>query len=101
AVIYHQLGSLAVLLNSMRLLWFERKAGPAWNGWQDRFSHLNGWLERHLDLDEGLHWLGHHAKAATFAVAVLLVAIWSASGLTQVASDEMALVRRFGRLLPE
>src|SRR5262249_28160401 len=24
AVIYHQLGSLAVLLNSMRLLWFER-----------------------------------------------------------------------------
>ena len=23
-VIYHQLGSLAVLLNSMRLLWFER-----------------------------------------------------------------------------
>ena len=26
AVIYHQIGSLAVLLNSMRLLWFERSA---------------------------------------------------------------------------
>ena len=27
AVVYHQLGSLAVLLNAMRLLWFERAWG--------------------------------------------------------------------------
>src|SRR5207237_4085625 len=26
AVIYHQIGSLAVLINAMRLLWFERSA---------------------------------------------------------------------------
>src|SRR5262249_51727635 len=54
AVIYHQLGSLAVLLNSMRLLWFEREAGPAWRGLSDRFTRVNAWLERYLDLDQGL-----------------------------------------------
>src|SRR5262249_11846955 len=35
AVIYHQLGSLAVLLNAMRLLWFERAAtSPVWVRWR-------------------------------------------------------------------
>ena len=57
AVIYHQIGSLAVLLNAMRLLAFER---PAWSGWRDRMIGVNYWLEKWFDVEAGLHWLLHH-----------------------------------------
>ena len=60
AVIYHQIGSLAVLLNAMRLLAFERPAGPAAAGWRDRLGRVNRWLEKQFDVEAGLHWLLHH-----------------------------------------
>src|SRR5947209_5036042 len=56
AVLYHQLGSLAVLLNSMRLLWFERPASPAVVGWKQAFQKLDRWIERYLDVGEFAHW---------------------------------------------
>ena len=58
-----------------------RKRGPAWRGWAERFARINGWLERYLDIDEAVHWMGHHGKTAALAVLILLLAAWSASGL--------------------
>ena len=61
AVIYHQLGSLAVLLNSMRLLWFERTADQPDGGSlarSARCASTTGW--KRFNIDEGVHWLGHH-----------------------------------------
>src|SRR5207249_2329250 len=56
AVIYHQIGSLAVLLNAMRLLWFERSAtSPTWLRIRAGLQRLDLWMEHHLDL----HELGH------------------------------------------
>src|SRR5262245_45980544 len=53
AVLYHQLGSLLVLLNSMRLLRFERGAdGPRRAAWRRRVLAVNAWTERHLNADE-------------------------------------------------
>src|SRR5262249_30254350 len=60
AVIYHQFGSLAVLLNAMRLLWFERADSPTRIAWRARLENVDRWIERHLDLGEALHWLSHH-----------------------------------------
>ncbi len=99
AVIYHQLGSLAVLLNAMRLLWFERRGAPG--GWSERFGGLNAWLEKRLDFDEGLHWLSHRWRAVLAGALLLLLAGWGLSGLTVVGPDEVAVVRRFGRPLPK
>jgi Cu+-exporting ATPase len=96
AVVYHQLGSLAVLLNAMRLLWFDR-TGAARGRWQERLLRLNGWLEKRLDIDEAVHWLGHHWRTALAAAAALLLAGWALAGLTQIQPDEVAVVRRFGR----
>jgi Cu+-exporting ATPase len=99
AVVYHQLGSLAVLLNAMRLLWFERRSPGferAGKGWQQ----LNDWLER-LDFDEALHWLGHHWRPVGAGLAALALLLYAASGLTPVGPDETGVVRRFGRLLPD
>jgi Cu+-exporting ATPase len=101
AVIYHQLGSLAVLLNSMRLLWFERAPGPASRRWGEGLRRANAWLEKRFDIDEGLHWVSHHWKGALAGLAVLLLAGTALSGLTVIGPDEVGVVRRFGRALPD
>ena len=104
AVIYHQLGSLAVLLNSMRLLWFERAATSpdlaARAGMPSRGSI--DWMEHHLNVDE----VAALAEPPLEAVGAAALACWSLagyalSGLTQVGPDEVAVVRRFGRPLAD
>ncbi len=98
AVIYHQIGSLAVLLNSMRLLWFERQtAGPVRLALKGRLRQAELWLDKSLDVDEFVHWLAHHRRAAMAAIALLLVGAYALSGLTIVATDELAVLRRFGQ----
>jgi Cu+-exporting ATPase len=102
AVIYHQLGSLAVLVNAMRLLWFERAAtSPTWQRGKAALESFNAWTERNLDLDEGLHWLSHRWKAVALGLGVLAVLAYALSGLTQIEAGEVAVVRRFGRPLEE
>jgi Cu+-exporting ATPase len=97
AVIYHQIGSLAVLLNAMRLLWFERTAtNPTWLRARAALQRLDLWMEHHLDLHEFSHWLEHRWRATTVGVASLLLLLYALSGLTQVGPDELAVVRRFG-----
>jgi Cu+-exporting ATPase len=99
AVVYHQLGSLLVLLNSMRLLWFERSPGT--RRLAGRFRAVNTWLEKHLDLDEGLHWVMHRARAVAAGLLGVLVVLWAFSGFTAIASDEVGIVRRMGRTLDD
>jgi Cu+-exporting ATPase len=101
-VIYHQIGSLLVLLNAMRLLWFERApAGPAWVRARQSLRSVDDWMAHYLNLDEGLHWLSHHWKTVTAAAAGFALAAYALSGLTQVGPDEVAVVRRFGRPLQQ
>jgi Cu+-exporting ATPase len=100
AVLYHQLGSLLVLLNSMRLLWFARsETSPAWQRWLDRMRAVNDWLEKRFDLDEGLHLLSHHWQPVLGGTAALVLMLYALSGLVILQSDEVALVRCFGRPL--
>ncbi|HYT93087.1 MAG TPA: cation-translocating P-type ATPase family protein, partial [Gemmataceae bacterium] len=98
AVIYHQLGSLAVLLNSMRLLWFERsRTSPTFARIRRTFRDLDAWMERHLNIDEFFHWLGHRWRGALAAVAIVLLGGYALSGLTMIGPDERGIALRFGR----
>jgi Cu+-exporting ATPase len=100
AVVYHQLGSLAVLLNAMRLLWFERTAtSPSLQRLHGSLRGVNDWLERSLDLDEAFHWLSHQWKPVLAVVALLLLGGWGLTGLNAIGPDEVGVVRRFGRPL--
>jgi Cu+-exporting ATPase len=100
--IYHQLGSLAVLLNSMRLLGFERRrAAAAVTGARQRLQSIDQWLEHTFNLDEWLHALTHHWKMVAAAAAVGLVAGVALTGFTRIEPDEVGVVRRFGRHLPD
>ncbi len=102
AVVYHQLGSLLVLLNAMRLLWFERApTSPTWLRWRDRLVRANDWMEHRLDVDEAVHWLGHHVRPVLAVLGVLLVGGWGLAGLTQIGPDEVGVARTFGRALPD
>jgi Cu+-exporting ATPase len=96
--IYHQIGSLAVLLNSMRLLAFERHKSVAA---RQRMQRVNHWIEHTFDVDEWLHWLSHHRKATCGVAGSLLAIGIASSGFAAIAPDEVGIVRRFGRLLPD
>jgi Cu+-exporting ATPase len=102
AVIYHQFGSLAVLLNAMRLLWFGRTTPTATGlNWEYRLKKVDLWIDHYLNVGEGLHWLSHHVRlvlATAGGIALLLLLL---SGFTQVGPDEVAVVRRFGRPLAD
>jgi Cu+-exporting ATPase len=96
-VLYHQVGSLAVLLNSMRLLGFERTStSSTLKTVRGRLNDFDLWLGS-LRFDDLLHWLSHRWKP--IAVALLLIAgvAYAASGVTQVGPGEVGVVKRFGR----
>ena len=95
AVIYHQLGSMLVLLNSMRLLWFER--GVSSPVWHERFKSFEERLARLPDAGDLIHWCEHRWKPLFLGAGALAIAGYLLSGLTIVAPDELAVVRRFGR----
>jgi Cu+-exporting ATPase len=98
AVIYHQIGSLAVLLNAMRLLWFERTTtNSAWLRARAGLQRADLWMEHHLSLRDLPHWLEHRWRTVTLSIASLLLVLYAFSGLIQVGPDEIAVVRRFGK----
>lgn len=100
AVIYHQLGSLAVLLNAMRLLWFERsQTSPPWQRLRGRLHRIDHWMEHHLNPDAALHWLLRRWRGIVAGMAAALSLGYVLSGLTVVGPAEVAIVRRFGRLV--
>jgi Cu+-exporting ATPase len=102
AVIYHQLGSLAVLLNSMRLLAFDRRpTGRAVTGVREGLQHVDQWLGRAFNVDDWLHGLAHRWRAVAAAGVFLLLIGGAASGFTVIGPDEVGVVKRFGRVRPD
>ncbi|MCX7818597.1 MAG: heavy metal translocating P-type ATPase [Kiritimatiellae bacterium] len=77
AAVWHQVGSLAVVLNSMRLL-----VEPG--AWRHR---LECWAE----------WARTHRRGWVRAVCALGLLGWGTSGLVVVGPGEVAIVRTFGR----
>jgi Cu+-exporting ATPase len=82
----------------MRLLAFER---PAWSGWRERINGVSWRLEKWLDVEAGLHWLLHHWLPVGVAAFLLIAALYGLSGVAVIGPDERAVVRRFGRALPD
>ncbi len=101
AAIYHQIGSLAVLLNAMRLLWFERSKDVGWlRGLKSASDRVDNWLER-LSFHELAHWLERHWKKTLAGLAAAALVFYLSTGLWMIRSDEIGIVQRFGRPLEE
>ena len=98
AAVFHQIGSLLVLLNAMRLLWFER--------WQDsRLGRLENRLgeaaarfgTRLRPLQSGLERTWAARRRIALATASLAIVVYASLGITRVDFDQVAVVQRFGR----
>lgn len=77
AAVVHQIGSLAVVLNSMRLLW-------DWESWRDHWAGLSSTVHS-------------HQRAIVSGAAVVAMVAWLASGFTIIRPNEIGIVRLFGR----
>ena len=98
AALVHQIGSLLVLLNAMRLLWFER--------WQTgviariesaaarRFGRLANPLGRAYD---AIGWMWRARKRLLGFAILLLLAGYLTQIVVFVQPDEVVVVKRFGR----
>jgi len=96
AAILHQVGSLLVLLNAMRLL--------AFGGWAElppcrqlrAVGQRIGQLDESLDLQPTWRWLIQHRRGILAWTIALLAALYASSGLSAIGPGEAGLVQRFG-----
>ena len=97
AAILHQVGSLLVLLNSMRLLVFGDWAElPPFR----RARQIGAWIGRvddHVDLDRAWRWAWGRRRAVVAIALISLLAGYAASGWTAIGPDEVGVLQRFGR----
>ncbi len=99
AAVMHQIASLLVVLNSLRLLAY-RTDTPLYRWWvkgQSLWQRvvLEG-QRRSLLLRS---WLQQHRKSVTVGALVSVFVLWLLSGIYIVNPDEVAVVQRFGRLV--
>jgi len=97
-VLYHQVGSLLVLLNSMRLLGFERTASnPAIVRARDSAHAFGRWFDA-VRFDAFLHGIAHRRKSVAAAVAAIALLAWLSTALVVIEVGEVGVVQRFGAL---
>ena len=97
AAVFHEVASLAVMLNALRLLWFERwevtRLGRA-SRW---FGDSVEWLAVAFSPTQLVfRFLAHWATLVRLGVAGLGL-VWFLSNAVLIGSDEQAVVTRFGR----
>jgi Cu+-exporting ATPase len=101
AAIFHEFSSLAVMLNAMRLLWFER-----WdNTWLGRcsawFAGAAEWATETFSPSR-IVFSGLRNGPLILRLAAAVAALyWFSTGFVQIADNERAVVTRFGRFEDE
>ena len=97
AAVFHEIASLAVMLNALRLLWFER--------WEvTRLGRVSRWLSETVEwlattlspTQLVFRFLAHWGMLVRLAVAGVGLA-WFLSNAVLIGSDEQAVVTRFGK----
>jgi len=98
AAVYHQIGSLAVLLNSMRLLWFERTGSPGWQRVTGTAARFDRWVER-WNLHDFSHWLFDRRRPVLLVLFTVILLGYLSSSLVVVPPQSVGVVQRCGRVL--
>ncbi len=101
----HQISSIFVMLNSVRLLRIERVRDQS-TGWQ-KFWNVLGiqlfWSKfvRVLSLIDpaaGFAWLVENHRSLIKPVGGLCVAVWLLSSIFMIPTEELGIIERFGRI---
>jgi Cu+-exporting ATPase len=99
-VLYHQLGSVLVLVNSMRLLAFERTGSNTLLGRvRGRLGRFDRWVNT-VHAHDLFDWLGKRWRVIARTLLIVGVAGWLASGFVVIAADEVGVCQRFGAVEP-
>jgi Cu+-exporting ATPase len=97
AAIYHQIGSFLVLVNAMRLLWFERWERSAAGRFESQAGELVRRAGAALDpLLQPVRWAVRKPRAAATCAAAAAVIGYLAMGVTIVDLDEVGVAKRCG-----
>jgi heavy metal translocating P-type ATPase len=96
AAIVHQVGSLLVLLNAIRLLGFERWAElPGVPAARRALA-----ICRACRPTNAVDFAWRHRRAVTWGLAVLLALVYLGSGITMVGPGQVGVLQRWGRYRP-
>ena len=100
----HQISSIFVMLNSVRLLRIERPAGHL-SHWQrlwdflgiGRFWSVVVSVLRRIDPAGGFAWLVENRRRLARPAGALGLAVWVSTSMFMVRTDEIGVIERFGR----
>lgn len=95
--LFHELASLAVMINAMRLLWFDGWTGTASSRWQSNLLELADWLAASASPSRWIFWLLERWQLAIKLLGAAAFVAWMVSGLTLIEENQQALVVRFGK----
>ncbi len=95
--LFHEAASLAVMANSMRLLWFENRPSTRITRWLAQSFSMAEWLVENASPSKLVFWFAERWRIATKLVAAAVFAVWLLSGIVLLTDDEQAVVQRFGR----
>jgi Cu+-exporting ATPase len=96
AAILHQIGSLLVLLNSMRLLVYGDWAELPPFRRARQFGAWIGRLDDRVDLDRAWRWAWGRRRAVVAIALLALLAGYATSGWTAIGPEEIGVLQRFG-----
>ena len=95
---FHELASLGVMANAMRLLWFESHTSSLTSRSLNQFLRAADWLVANASPSQWVFWLVERWQIGVKLAASALVAAWLVSGIALLHENEQAIVTRFGRV---
>lgn len=95
--LFHEFASLAVMLNALRLLWFERWDTTSLGRVVSRMATFADWLAERLSPSRTVQWLLSQRRLVVRLAATLGLVWYLTSNCVLLTEDEQALVTRFGR----
>ena len=95
--VFHEASSLAVMLNAMRLLWFEGWATTRLGRTATRLVDMSDSITAALSPTRWSYWLLRNWALLLRLAAASTAMWWLTTGLVLIPADESALVTRFGR----
>ena len=95
--LFHEAASLAVMVNAMRLLWFDGWSGVQATRVTNAFVGAADWIAVAASPSRWVFWLIERRELGAKLCAAALVAAWFLSGVVVLNENEHALVTRFGR----
>lgn len=97
AAVLHELGALAVMLNAMRLLWFEREQNEGISRWTSRVQTGLESIVAALSPSRMVQRMIQNAGLVLRLGVSTVALVWLVSNVVIIRSDEQALVTRWGK----